>query len=137
MCCFLFILQIKYLPWKGELIIFNKSYQKNIKIEVYPIGAIFNAQQKYSIECINENLPEYDKIIGGSKILPKRVGSSASSFKLDHDASEDFNAEASIGFGKYRVVFLEFYNDTNFTDGISTYCDVDYSDADYPILLLI
>lgn len=50
------------------------------------------------------------------------------SYTLDQDGAPNADGEASIGFGKYRIVFYKLnsqYDSVN-------YCDVDFSDFDYP-----
>lgn len=54
---------------EGEIIVHNYSYQKNIRVQVFPVGAVFNGDKKYRINCAHPRLGIYDKIIGGSKIL--------------------------------------------------------------------
>ncbi|MFZ1322558.1 MAG: T9SS type A sorting domain-containing protein [Ignavibacteria bacterium] len=97
---------------------------ETLKISVYPIGAIFNADMKYKLECKNPTV-EYKYIYGGidSGLILNNL------YTLDHDASGDEGASDAIGYGKYRVVFytLRFGN----YDSVD-YCDVDYSDSDYP-----
>jgi hypothetical protein len=120
----------KLFATEGEVIIANYS-TKQLRVEVYPIGAIFNAEKEYNPECVFPYLNHYNFIVGGSKVLNKFEGS-PQRFTLDHDASGDIGAEAAIGYGRYRIVFIQSSSDTTFEDGPTTYCDIDYTDADFP-----
>ncbi|MBK8983303.1 MAG: hypothetical protein IPM38_13515 [Ignavibacteria bacterium] len=114
------ILNSSYSSTVGELIIENNSMD-TISVSVYPIGAIFNANKSYSLESIfyqNQNR----KIFGGIKSLdPSDI------FTLDHDAATGSGANAVIGFGLYRIVF-------SLNEDSIDYCDVDFSDSDYPYI---
>ncbi|MBV6479768.1 MAG: hypothetical protein HGGPFJEG_02563 [Ignavibacteria bacterium] len=107
----------------GELIITNNS-SSNLKISVYPIGAHFNKNKKYSL--ISITYPTR-KILAGAKdsLLYNEK------FTLDHDAAQGTGADSIIGYGRYRVVFYLFNSNNQLYDSIE-YCDVDYSDYDYP-----
>ncbi|HRJ98134.1 MAG TPA: hypothetical protein PL089_00800 [Ignavibacteria bacterium] len=107
----------------GELIIYNYAPNTTLKVKVYPIGFVYNGDKEYNPECIlNGN---YDYIIGGEE----EGIATYSSFSLDHDGAGDDGGEASIGYGKYRVVFFQL--DSGIYDSID-YCDVDYGDSNYP-----
>ncbi|MEO8446192.1 MAG: T9SS type A sorting domain-containing protein [bacterium] len=105
-----------------ELTIINKS-NETVKFVTYPIGAIFNGNYEYDLEC-KVFSANYDYIFGGQK-----SGITLNQeFKLDQDGAPLANGEASIGYGKYRIVFYKLnsgYDSVN-------YCDVNFSDADYP-----
>jgi hypothetical protein len=70
-------------------------------------------------------LPEYTHIVGGEEDEINYGGR----FTLDHDASGDQQAEACIGYGKYRI---EIYRKINYIYEFVDFCDVDFGDADYP-----
>ncbi|MDZ4712435.1 MAG: hypothetical protein SGI89_08930, partial [bacterium] len=115
----LFITQI--LHSAPELTITNKS-NETLKFVVYPIGAIFNGAKKYDLNCVISG--NYTYIFGGQK----SGVTNNQSFILDQDGAPTANGEASIGYGKYRVVFYKLnsgYDSVN-------YCDINFSDADYP-----
>lgn len=106
----------------AEISIYNRS-NETLKFVVYPIGAIFNGLLKYKLDC-EVFSTSYAYIIGGQK-----SGITLNqSYLLDQDAAPTANGEASIGYGKYRIVFYKLnsgYDSVN-------YCDIDFSDADYP-----
>ena len=114
---------------EGELIIKN-NLNNLIKVDVYPVGTVFNGAKEYSLKCVNEWIHSgdtiYTKIIGGSKELHY-----LNLFKLDHDGDLLYccEGESSIGYGKYRI---DFYEEINSIFEFKTYCYVDYSDSDYP-----
>ncbi|MCI0450464.1 MAG: hypothetical protein L0Y79_11910, partial [Chlorobi bacterium] len=114
-------------PSGGELIIYNRHATDNIKVVVYPIAAVFNGNLEYSLKCFRPLQGVYSHIVGGqeSEIMNN------SSFALDHDGATDNEAEAAIGYGKYRVeIYKKVSGNYQFVD----YVDVDYGDADYPAL---
>ncbi len=75
----------KLFATEGEVIIANYS-TKQLRVEVYPIGAIFNARKEYNPECANPNLPNYSFIVGGSKLLNKFQGPSPHASLTRHQA---------------------------------------------------
>ena len=95
-----------------------------LKVVVYPIGAIFNGEKKFTLQS---RLYSNRKIYGGSKIGMLNLDR----FTLDHDAAAGTGADSVIGYGRYRVTFFRL-NGQNY-DSVD-YCDVDFSDADYPLL---
>jgi len=110
-----------------ELKIINNS-TINIKIDVYPVGAIFNGDKLYNLECAHPRDTIYKYIYGGSKILFE----GHHTFELNHDADYyNGTSHASISYGKFRVRFSIYNNITEEYDSLD-YCDVDYSDSDYP-----
>ncbi|MCI0449999.1 MAG: hypothetical protein L0Y79_09500, partial [Chlorobi bacterium] len=106
-------------PAGGELIIYNRHVTEDIKVVVYPIGAIFNGNLEYKLKCLNpQDPPGYQYIVGGEKSgMTYNI-----SFELDHDAASGYSAAKSIGYGKYRV---EIYKKVS-----GSYQFVDYVDVD-------
>ncbi|MBK8980929.1 MAG: hypothetical protein IPM38_01090 [Ignavibacteria bacterium] len=100
----------------------------SLKIDVYPIGTIFNGDKLYSLKCKNPRELYYKFIFGGSKYLNNNYNT----FDLNHDANNYYGTcESSISYGKYRIRF-SIYNTVNEEFDSLDYCDVDYSDSDYP-----
>ncbi|MBZ0203816.1 MAG: hypothetical protein K8I03_12430, partial [Ignavibacteria bacterium] len=114
--------------YPGELFIYNKNPYNVIKVNVYPVGVVFNGAKEYNLKCINpENIPgEPPHIVGCSveNIQPN------GQVVLNHDVSEaEINMDGAIGFGKYRIDFY-IWDATHWE--YLNYCFVDFGDADYP-----
>lgn len=119
----------------AEVFIYNMSYTDEIRVNVYPVGAVFNGFKRYSLQCRfprNETppLPSYIYIYGGAKELPVRTTSVAQYLGLNHDIDAAVaQTEGAVGYGKYRVDFYK--KNTNSQYEFVEYCFFDYSDSDF------
>jgi len=117
-----------------ELMVLNFSTTDLIYIQVYPVGAIFNGNRMYTLQC-KYPTQFYTKIFGGDTILPNYTDTIIA-FEINHDVDAlTAGTRAAIGFGKYRVDFYEVMiqgDDTIINSTPFDHCDVDFSDSDYP-----
>lgn len=113
-----------------ELIISNNSSHNRIYVQVYPVGAIFNGDKKYTFEC-KYPTSQYHLIIGGAKMIPNIAPNN--NFELNHDMDQQTGGtEAAIGYGRYRISFYSVKEDGTINyDSLMDYCDVDFSDYNY------
>jgi len=108
----------------GEVRIKNHNLSDIIKIQVYPVGCVFNGDKEYKLRCRLPDGPEY--IIGGERENLSYWGS----LILDNDAGEAFgDVDGAIGYGKYRV---DFYKKIGTEYDYVNYCYFDYSTSNYP-----
>jgi len=119
----------------GELMIVNNtgtSTGKFIKINIYPVGAIFSGGNQYSLDARYPISQDQKLIYGYSEILnfDQNLSEDQWTTKVNFDATpeRDF-CETSLGYGKYRIDFYEGADQDNFT--FVDYCIIDYSDANY------
>ena len=120
---------------QGELMIVNNTGTqtgKMIKVNIYPVGAIFSGCNQYSLDATNKIPSSSEKIYGYSKILNfnQNLNEDQWTIKINFDASELFqDCETSLGYGKYRIDFYSGPDQDNFL--FIDYCIIDYSDANY------
>ncbi|HRI84201.1 MAG TPA: T9SS type A sorting domain-containing protein [Ignavibacteria bacterium] len=103
-----------------------------IKVNIYPVGAIFSGGNQYSLDATNKIPSSSEKIYGYSKILNfnQNLNEDQWTIKINFDASELFqDCETSLGYGKYRIDFYSGPDQDNFL--FIDYCIIDYSDANY------
>jgi len=109
----------------GELLIGNNSSDV-IKIEVLPVGAVFNGDLDYKLKITERHFStHYTHIVGGtvSDII------NGGGLRLDHDGRDDANAEGGcVGFGWYKV---NFYKKDGSSYDFVNYVYIDWGDADY------
>ena len=117
-----------------EVMIENKSNSECIYVRVFPVGAVFNGDKQYSLQC---KFPtnDYQYIIGCSVILTP-FGTPRSTIEINHDADGTTGGtKAAIGFGKYMVKFYQVTiqgQDTIVSVQSFDSCEIDYSDSDFP-----
>ena len=117
-----------------EVMIENKSNSECIYVRVFPVGAVFNGDKQYSLQC---KFPtnDYQYIIGCSVILTP-FGTPRSTIEINHDADGTTGGtKAAIGFGKYMVKFYQVTiqgQDTIISVQSFDSCEIDYSDSDFP-----
>lgn len=115
---------------RGEFMIVNQtsssSNPTNITVKIYPVGAIFNGADQYTVKArypINEISNPY---IFGKEIAISYDQNGTEWYKrANFDKSSDYlYCDFSLGYGRYRIDFYEGTTKTNT-------CDVDFSDANF------
>lgn len=119
----------------GELMIVNNTGSasgKLVKINIYPVGAIFSGGYQYSLDAryritaTNKFIYGYSDILNYNQSLPEQDWTS----KINFDANDNTDqCKISLGYGKYKIDFYEGPDVNNFT--FVEYCYVDFADANY------
>lgn len=112
----------------NELQVVNRSsYQ--IKVDIYPIGTVFNGDKKYKLLC-KRLLGQPELYIIGVK--NSFLDANGGQIQLNHDASDgDIGMSGAIGYGKYRIDFFK-WNSINQVWDLKNYCFVDFNHSNYP-----
>jgi len=110
----------------GEFMIVNQTNSTPITVKIYPVGAIFNGADQYTVIAANKINPQNNFYIFG-KELPISYDQNGTEWyiKANFDKSPNFyQCDFSLGYGRYRIDFYEGTTKTNT-------CDVDFSDANF------
>jgi hypothetical protein len=113
----------------GEFMIVNQtgtSTGYSISVKIYPVGAIFNGGNEYTVKAHNPIDPIYNPYIYGKEISISNVQSGTGWYALaNFDKSDAIQlCQFSLGYGRYRIDFYEGTTKKNT-------CDVDFSDANF------
>lgn len=106
----------------GEFMIVNQTNSTPITVKIYPVGAIFNGADQYTVIAAHP-VPNTNYIYGTTANVDYNQGNN---YKIANFDKTEGGAECyfSLGYGKYRI---EFYEGTTMTNT----CDVDFSDANF------
>ena len=111
---------------QGEFMIVNQTNSIPITVKIYPVGAIFNGADQYTVIAANKINPQNNFYIFG-KELPISYDQNGNDWykRANFDKSPNFyQCDFSLGYGRYRIDFYEGTTKTNT-------CDVDFSDANF------
>ena len=112
---------------QGEFMVVNKTGGNgySIKIDIYPVGAIFNGNYEYALKAAYPIPQQNDKIWGVQQYELSNQTAQNWFVVANFDKSEYLNGcHFSLGYGRYRIDFYEGVNKT-FT------CDIDFSDVNF------
>ncbi|MFA5403806.1 MAG: T9SS type A sorting domain-containing protein [Ignavibacteria bacterium] len=111
---------------RGEFMIVNQTNSIPITVKIYPVGAIFNGDDQYTVIAANKINPQNNYYIFGKEIAISYDQNGNDWYKrANFDKSQDYlYCDLSIGYGRYRI---DFYEGTTKTNS----CDVDFSDANF------
>lgn len=131
----------------SELYIYNWNTTKSVYVKVIPVGYIFNGKYnnvqsshdyRYTVEAAHRLIPSRPNfVLGGYKNLSKYdpiIGITRENrfFLSTDNSSHDNNCDSLIGIGKFRIEFWAVREDDGIPIGLLDYCNIDFSDFDYP-----
>jgi hypothetical protein len=110
---------------QGEFMIVNQTNSTPITVKIYPVGAIFNGADQYTVVAEHQ-ISQTNKYIFGMEIPISYDQNGTEWYKrANFDKSQYYtNCQFSLGYGRYRI---DFYEGTTKTNS----CDVDFSDANF------
>ncbi len=130
----LFVLHICIYAAPRELFVRNSSNMV-IKIDVYPVGCIFNGNLDYSLRCARF-YTNYQYITGNSiKGIEPTVQLGFEHDAENHDEDDEGmgnDIAGVVGYGKYRIDFYEKTSNNPETYVYRNFCYIDYSHSNYP-----
>ena len=119
---------------QGEFMIVNNSGENGypIKVDIYPVGAIFNGNYDYALKSKYPIDPQQNnKIFGIQQITLSNLTSQTWYTVANFDnTSELRDCQFSLGYGRYRVDFFKSTNGGNNWNQVNT-TDIDFSDANF------
>gem|GEM_PF-1674863 len=112
---------------QGEFMVVNNTGKNGyqIKVDIYPVGAIFNGNDQYTLNAANQ-VGSYNKIWGVEQ-YPLTNNQTTQNWyaRINFDKTSDiYECHFPLGYGRYRIDFYEGANKT-------FACDIDFSDANF------